>query len=213
MTQAAIGTVACPTWFGKRAFDLATATLLQLVFLPLMALLALAVKLTSPGPVLFRHERIGRGGQPFAMLKFRSMEAAAEQRLAATPALFEAYVGNDHKLATAVDPRVTGLGRFLRLSSLDELPQLFNVLAGHMSLVGPRPVTSHEFPMYGHHDRAYLELRPGLTGLWQVSGRNAIRFPQRAEIDADYWRRCGPFLDLRILATTPVAVLTRRGVK
>ncbi|MGH9163899.1 MAG: sugar transferase, partial [Acidimicrobiales bacterium] len=117
------------------------------------------------------------------------------------------------KLSNRSDPRVTGVGRVLRASSLDELPQLFNVLAGQMSLVGPRPVVPAELSLYGQHDAAYLALRPGVTGLWQVSGRNVIRFPQRAEMDADYGRRCSPSLDLRILVSTPLAVFTRRGVK
>ena len=200
-------------WPGKRVLDMCVSLLLLLVLAPLLVALALAVKASSPGPVLFRHRRVGRAGRTFDVLKFRTMEAGAERRLATTPALLALYVGGDFKLANGADPRVTRLGRFLRASSLDELPQLVNVLAGDMSLVGPRPVVPGELSLYGEHHHAYLAQRPGLTGLWQVSGRNVIRFPQRAELDAEYGRRCSAALDLKILASTPLAVLTRRGVK
>lgn len=200
-------------WVGKRALDIVLSLVLLLVLGPLFVALALAVKLSSPGPVLFTQQRVGRGGLRFNVLKFRTMVCTAEECLATTPALHSLYLASDFKLANSLDPRTTSVGRFLRRSSLDELPQFFNVLAGHMSLVGPRPVVPGELPLYGRHDWAYLALRPGLTGLWQVSGRNVIRFPQRAEMDAEYVRRCGPGLDLRILASTPYAVLSQRGVK
>jgi exopolysaccharide production protein ExoY len=200
-------------WPGKRSVDLLLALVFVLLLLPALFAVGLAVRLSSPGPVLFRQERIGRGGRTFALLKFRTMEHDAEGRLASTPGLFEQYLRCDHKLPHETDPRITPVGRLLRQFSIDELPQLWNVVMGHMSLVGPRPVRPGELAMYGNRDVAYLALRPGLTGLWQVSGRNDIRFPERAEVDADYWRRCGPGLDLRILAATPLAVLSRRGVR
>jgi exopolysaccharide production protein ExoY len=200
-------------WPGKRLLDVTVSLILLVVLVPLFVALVVAVKASSPGPVLFRHQRVGRGGRTFDVLKFRTMECGAEERLASNPRLRALYVSGDYKLSNQCDPRVTGLGRVLRASSLDELPQLFNVLVGDMSLVGPRPVVPGELPLYGEHDAAYLALRPGVTGLWQVSGRNVIRFPQRAEIDADYRRRCSAALDLKILASTPIAVLTRRGVK
>ena len=199
-------------WAGKRMLDLVVSLLLLVLLTPLFVALGIAVVLTSPGPMLFRQQRVGRGGRTFDVLKFRTMTTGSEEVLAATPALLGQYMDSDFKIPNRCDPRVTRVGRVLRQSSLDELPQLLNVLKGEMSLVGPRPVRPAELSLYGEHDSAYLALRPGVTGLWQVSGRNSIRFPERAEIDADYRNRCGPALDLRILAATPVAVITRRGV-
>ena len=198
-------------WAGKRVLDIAVSLVLLVLLAPLFVALAVAVLLSSPGGVLFRQERVGRGGRRFVMLKFRTMTTGSEEVLAATPALLGQF-STDFKIPNRSDPRVTRLGRSLRQSSLDELPQLINVLKGDMSLVGPRPVQPAQLAAYGDHQGAYMDLRPGLTGLWQISGRNAIHFPERAEIDADYRRRCGPALDLRILAATPIAVLTKRGV-
>lgn len=205
-------TAAGVEWAGKRVLDVVVSLVLLVLLAPLFVALGAAVLLSSPGPVLFRQERVGRGGRVFNVLKFRTMTTGSEEVLAATPALLGRYLDGDFKVPNRSDPRVTRLGRTLRQSSLDELPQLVNVLKGEMSLVGPRPVRPAELPLYGEHDHAYLALRPGVTGLWQISGRNAIRFPERAAIDAAYRDRCGPGLDLRILAATPRAVITRRGV-
>ncbi len=117
----------------------------------------------------------------------------------------------DHKIPCHLDPRVTRVGRLLRTWSLDELPQLFNVILGHMSLVGPRPVLSCEVPQYSNSLEAYLGLRPGITGFWQMSGRSRIAFPARAELDEWYWDVCDPWADLKILANTPLAVVRRQG--
>lgn len=199
-------------WRGKRAFDVVGALVLLVVLVPALVVVALVVALTSRGPVLFRQQRVGYGGRTFAMLKFRTMHADAEQRLREDGGLDEWYVNGGYKIPAHLDPRVTRVGRWLRMSSLDELPQLFNVLAGHMSLVGPRPVVSRELDEYGDHVGSYLALRPGLTGLWQVEGRNDIAFPERAEIDSHYHANCGPWLDVAIVARTPLAVVSRRGV-
>lgn len=202
---------ASPGWRGKRVLDVVGALALILLFLPLMAVVALAVKLTSPGPVLFRQTRVGRQGRHFGILKFRTMVEDSEARLAQDPELYRMYVERSHKLACHVDPRVTRVGRMLRTWSIDELPQVFNVLAGHMSLVGPRPVVPSELEKYGEHADAYLALRPGLTGLWQVSGRSEVVFPERAHLDVRYGLACTLWHDLKLLARTPLAVLMRRG--
>lgn len=198
-------------WRGKRALDVAGALLLVLVFLPLMVLTALAVKLTSRGPVFFRQNRVGRDGREFPMLKFRTMVVDSEARLARDPELHRMYLENSHKLPCQLDPRVTRVGRLLRTWSIDELPQVFNVLAGHMSLVGPRPVTRDQLPEYGGLSDVYLSLRPGLTGMWQVSGRSQVVFPERAHLDAHYLSACTAWVDLKVLARTPLAVVLRRG--
>lgn len=199
-------------WRGKRALDIAVTAALILVFLPMFLVVALAVKVSSPGPVIFRQRRVGQGGREFFILKFRTMRADAERRLETDPELHERFVAGGHKLPSAADPRVTKIGRVLRRTSFDELPQLFNVIAGDMSLVGPRPVERTQLDRdYGGSEGAYLALRPGLTGLWQVSGRSRIEFPERAQLDERYLAACGPWIDAKILLRTPVVVVTGLG--
>jgi exopolysaccharide production protein ExoY len=180
--------------------------------LPLLALIALAICLQDDGPVVFAHRRIGRSGRPFFCLKFRSMASDAEARLADLlrndPAALEEW-NRDHKLKN--DPRITPLGRFLRKSSLDELPQLFNVLRGEMSLVGPRPIVDAEIPRYGRRFGRYCSVKPGITGLWQISGRNDVSYTERVAMDCLYAKSKSPLLDLWILAATLPAVVCRRG--
>jgi Undecaprenyl-phosphate galactose phosphotransferase WbaP len=189
---------------------IAVAALLFLA--PVMIAVALAVYVQDGGPVLFAHQRIGRGGRRFPCLKFRSMAVDAPARLAellASDPEARAEWEQDHKLRN--DPRVTPLGGFLRKSSLDELPQLFNVLRGEMSLVGPRPIVEAEVPKYGRRFRAYCAVKPGITGLWQVSGRNDTTYRTRVALDCLYARRRTLWLDAYIIACTVPAVLTRRG--
>ena len=201
-----------PGWRGKRAMDIAGTAVLILLLLPVFLLAAVAVKASSPGPVLFRQRRVGRGGREFSILKFRTMRTDAERRLQTDPELRERFVAGGHKLPSHVDPRVTRVGRLLRRSSFDELPQLFNVIAGDMSLVGPRPVERSQLDRdYVDLDAAYLALRPGLTGLWQVSGRSRIEFPERAHLDERYLASCSPRIDARILLRTPLVVVTGLG--
>jgi lipopolysaccharide/colanic/teichoic acid biosynthesis glycosyltransferase len=198
-------------WRGKRLFDVVVTLLLLVLFAPLLLLVTLAVRLTSPGPILFRQKRVGFGGTDFEILKFRTMYVDAEELLLADPQLLELYLAGNHKIAHKLDPRITPLGRLLRLLSLDELPQLWNVLRGDMSLIGPRPVTPEQVGEYEHLPHAYYAIRPGLTGLWQVSGRSRMGFPERAELDAFYYERCSPLLDVVILVRTVWAVLACRG--
>ena len=184
-----------------------------LIFLaPLMLAVAAAVYLQDGGPIFFAHRRIGKDGRPFPCLKFRSMAVDAEARLqhllASDPAARAEWNAN-HKLKA--DPRVTRLGDFLRRSSLDELPQLFNVLRGEMSLVGPRPVVHAESAHYGHWFDIYCSVRPGITGLWQVSGRSDVSYRQRVALDVLYVRRKCLAIDFGILVQTVPAVFLRRG--
>lgn len=198
--------------FGCRALDLAVATLALIVLAPLLVLAALAVAMERKGPVIFAHQRIGREGREFKVLKFRSMAVDGDRLLAehlAKDPTARAEWEADHKLRR--DPRVTPLGKFLRSSSIDELPQLFNVVRGEMSIVGPRPIVVGEVGRYGEFFASYCSVRPGITGVWQVSGRNNISYQRRVEMDALYSRRKNVLLDLRIMFATVPAVLTRRG--
>jgi lipopolysaccharide/colanic/teichoic acid biosynthesis glycosyltransferase len=187
--------------------------LLALIFIaPLMVAVAVAVYAQDGGPVLFAHRRIGRNGRSFYCLKFRTMAVDAEARLAellASDPAARAEWERDHKLRN--DPRVTGVGDFLRRSSLDELPQLLNVLRGEMSLVGPRPIVEAEIVKYGRRFGQYCAVKPGITGLWQVSGRNDTSYRTRVALDCLYARRRNLRLDAAVLFCTVPAVLSRRG--
>ncbi len=192
----------------KRMMDIAIAGALLVVFAPLMALIALLIKLDSPGPVLFKQVRVGRYGRPFTLYKFRSMYADAEERLAELLPFNEAD-GPLFKMRH--DPRVTRVGRWLRRFSLDELPQLWNVLKGDMSLIGPRPALPHEVEQYEAWHRKRLEVPPGLTGLWQTSGRSDMPFEEMCLLDIYYAERWSPWLDAVIFFKTIPAVLFGRG--
>lgn len=190
----------------------ALAVVALIFFLPLMLLVALAILLQDSGPVVFAHRRIGRDGQSFPCFKFRSMAADAEARLddlLARDPQARAEWARDHKLRN--DPRVTPLGAFLRKTSLDELPQLFNVLRGEMALVGPRPIVDAEVSRYGRRFAHYCSTKPGITGLWQVSGRNDVSYRGRVAMDTLYARNRSLSLDLAIMAKTVPAVLMRKG--
>jgi len=215
---------------GKRCLDVILAGLLLILLLPLILLIAVLIKLDSPGPVLFAQERVGAKRQwlgrqaiwiirNFTMYKFRSMVQNAD------PSVHEAYIrdfvegrarpasenGGNFKLTN--DPRVTRIGHFLRKFSLDELPQLLNVLKGNMSLVGPRPVPPYEVACYGDGDHKRLAALPGITGYWQVKGRCQVAFEEMIRMDLEYIRKASLWLDLKILFLTIPAVLSRRGAE
>ncbi len=196
----------------RRALDLFLALLALALALPLLLLVAAAVRLDSPGPVLFRQERLGRGGRPFRLLKFRTMRPGAEMEL---PLLLQddpaRRLSWEQFGKLWQDPRLTRSGRFLRRFSLDELPQLVNVLRGEMSLVGPRPILPSQREAYGPAFEAYRRVRPGLTGLWQVQGRNLTSFAERARLDALYLERRSLRGDLIILLRTLPCVLRGEG--
>jgi lipopolysaccharide/colanic/teichoic acid biosynthesis glycosyltransferase len=211
-----------------RALDLLIITLAALPLLPLILLIGLLIKLDSPGPVIFRQERVGsrprwNNGrltweiQIFSMYKFRSMFANADQ------SLHQAYIQNfvkgkleavenqPQRFKLASDPRITPIGRILRKTSLDELPQLLNVLKGDMSLVGPRPVPTYEVAEYEECHYARLAARPGLTGLWQLKGRGNVSFEEMIQMDIEYVRTQSPWQNIKILLLTIPAVLSGRG--
>lgn len=192
----------------KRAIDVMTASIGLFVTAPILAVLSVLISIESRGAPIFRHERVGRGGRRFGCLKLRTMRAGAEERLKADPELLEEYRRNHFKIPDDRDPRVTRLGRFLRRTSLDELPQLWNVLVGDMSLVGPRPVVEDELEMYGHARDLLLSVRPGLTGAWAVNGRHGVGYPDRCELELDYVRRWDLGKDSRILVRT-IGVLVK----
>jgi len=177
-----------------------------------LPLVALAIRMDSKGPVFFRQRRVGRGGREFAMIKFRSMYTDAEARLDADPELHAAWLANDCKLPEDIDPRITRVGRFLRRTSLDELPQVLNVLGGSMSLIGPRPIERRQIEhLYGDRAPWYELTKPGLTGLWQVSGRSAIQGDARVALDIAYVRTWSPWRDAVLVLRTIPAVLRRDG--
>src|SRR5258706_3556639 len=195
-----------------RTMDVTLAVVALVFLLPLLLVIALAIYLQDGGPVLFAHRRIGFGGRPFYCLKFRSMALNAEARLAellASDPLARAEWARSFKLKN--DPRVTKLGLFLRRSSLDELPQLINVIRGEMSLVGPRPIVEKEIVRYGHRFHHYCAVRPGITGIWQISGRNDVDYRSRVAMDCGFAESQCPRLYLWIVVATIPAVLTRRG--
>lgn len=196
-----------------RIFDIAVSFLAIMIFLPFLIVTALAIKITAPGPIFFIQSRIGRDGKQFPCLKFRTMvvnsQDALIELLAQSPDA-RAEWDRDQKLRN--DPRITPIGAILRKSSLDELPQLFNILAGHMSVVGPRPIIETEVRRYGSRFAAYCSVRPGLTGLWQVSGRNEISYDTRVRLDARYALRKSTLYDIGICLRTVPAVIASRGV-
>ncbi len=200
-------------WLGyeealKRLLDIVLATLGLVATLPVWLVIVLAIKLDSPGPAIFVQQRVGLHGRHFRFYKFRSMYADAEQRLAEVQAHNE-IDGPVFKMRK--DPRVSKVGAFLRRTSLDELPQLINVLRGEMSLVGPRPPLPREVEQYRPGDIIRLSVKPGLTCLWQVSGRSNVSFDQWMEFDREYVRNMSLWLDLQILLRTVWVVVSCRG--
>jgi lipopolysaccharide/colanic/teichoic acid biosynthesis glycosyltransferase len=193
----------------KRGLDIIVAGGMLIALSPLFAVVALLIKLTSRGPVFFGQCRVGKGGNPFRFFKFRSMIVQAEAQKAALLAK------NDHGKSLTFkmknDPRVTWIGRIIRKTSIDELPQLWNVLIGDMTLVGPRPAVTAEVAQYNDYERQRLDVTPGLTCIWQVSGRGTIPFDRQVQMDLDYIRRRSIWLDLSLICRTVPAVLTGRG--
>jgi lipopolysaccharide/colanic/teichoic acid biosynthesis glycosyltransferase len=205
----------------KRVIDILGSGALLILFGPILAAIAIAIKLTSKGPVIFRQERIGQFGSRFKCLKFRTMhtnndskihQEFIQQFIAGQAGRDKAEAGKTAVYKITNDPRVTAIGRFLRKTSLDEFPQFFNVLRGEMSLVGPRPPVPYEFQVYDTwHRRRVLEARPGVTGLWQVSGRSRMCFDDMVRLDLRYSQSWSLGLDLKILMATPRAVLGGEG--
>jgi exopolysaccharide production protein ExoY len=186
----------------QTVFDLAGAAALIILLSPILVAIALLVKATSRGPVLFVQKRLGKGGAGFRLYKFRTMCAGAEEILHSTPTLHGSYVASGYKLSDRDDPRITLIGRLLRRSGLDELPQLVNVLGGDMSLVGPRPIVPPELERYPEYLSLVRDIRPGITGCWQVSGATCVDYARRAELERHYVTNRSLRLDVSLLLQT-----------
>ncbi|WP_241557121.1 sugar transferase [Sporolactobacillus terrae] len=198
--------------FFKRALDLFGAVIGLVLTSPIFLVISLLyLRGSQKGPVFFRQKRIGQNGVPFHIYKFRSMVVDAENVLKANRNLYHKYLKNSYKLEPEEDPRITKIGRFLRKTSLDELPQLINVIKGEMSLVGPRPVVSEELKEYGEDKDLFLSAKPGLTGNWQVCGRSEIEYPERCNVELYYVRYKSFAFDLKILFKTVMTVLAKKG--
>lgn len=197
--------------FGKRVLDLILTAIALPLFLPLIAILYFIAR-RDGGPAFYGHERVGKDGVRFKCWKVRSMVVDSETRLREhleSDAEAAAEWERDHKLTH--DPRITRFGAFIRKTSLDELPQILNVIKGEMSFVGPRPVVSEELPRYGSKLNWYLAQKPGITGLWQVSGRNDVSYDERVDMDVSYVNRCSLALDVEIVFRTAFTMLARTG--
>ena len=192
----------------KRFTDIAVASLILLLFLPVIPVIVLLINLDSPGPILFRQKRVGKDGREFDFFKFRSMHLGAENVIAALRPL-SGVEGPVFKIKE--DPRITGTGRFLRRSSLDELPQLLNVLKGDMSIVGPRPNLPSEVSQYLPWQRRRLDVTPGITCYWQIAGRSHIGFQEWMRLDLEYIRSRSLVTDMKIMLKTIPAVIARKG--
>jgi exopolysaccharide production protein ExoY len=197
----------------KRNFDIIGSALGIILFAVPGLIIAAAVAASSSGPVFYREPRIGRGGRTFYIWKFRSMHSKPQQRAWGDPAHSFGVLSRLRTCKDTADPRITSVGKFLRQWSLDEVPQLFNVFMGEMSLIGPRPVVQSELRLYSHLVGFYLAATPGMSGLWQVSGRSDVSFPNRAKLDAAYVRKWSLMMDLTILSRTLPAVLRRVGAR
>lgn len=210
--------------FVKRTVDITASVILIILFAPIMAITAIIIKITAPGPVLVEPQnshmkRIGKNGKIFRLYKFRSMPVNADSILATDPKfrkLYEEWKRSNYKLHQ--DPRVTPFGRFIRKYSIDEMPQLFNVLRGDMSLVGPRPYHAQELEeqqkVYPHTAKFVMEtqtVKPGITGFWQVTGRSSINFDKRIEMDAEYARQKNLLMDILIIIKTPFAMVSGKN--
>jgi lipopolysaccharide/colanic/teichoic acid biosynthesis glycosyltransferase len=207
-------------FFFKRLIDIILSIVLIIFFFPIAVITAIAIRMETPGPIFAdTPPRVGKNGKPFRLYKFRSMIANAHNLLRTDPKLaklFEEYKKNSYKLVN--DPRVTGVGKFIRKHSIDELPQLVNVLKGEMSIVGPRPYYPDEleeqqkkYPHTKEYVKEVMNVKPGITGLWQTSGRSEVNFDKRIEMDAHYARKKSLMLDLIIMIKSPIVMITGKG--
>ncbi|MFC4776797.1 sugar transferase [Paenibacillus sp. GCM10023252] len=196
----------------KRVMDISGALVGLIILLPVFIILAIIIKWSDPkGSVFFKQKRIGKDSNIFSIIKFRSMVHNAEERLKSDPVLHTKYIANSYKLDPSEDPRITPIGRILRKTSLDELPQLINVLRGEMSLVGPRPIVRDELQEYGDKVDDFLSAKPGVTGYWQVSGRSNVNYPERVDLELHYVYNQSVWFDIKILLKTVWIVVLKRG--
>jgi exopolysaccharide production protein ExoY len=196
----------------KRTIDIVGAIIGLVLTSPLFLLISIFYLFgESKGPIFFKQVRVGKNGKRFYIYKFRSMIVNAEEKLKADKDLYEKYLRNNYKLEPHEDPRITKLGRFLRETSLDEIPQLINVLKGEMSLVGPRPVVVEELREYGNRVNEFLSVKPGMTGYWAVSGRSDVDYPERVNLELYYVYNQSLFFDVKIIIKTFLIVLLKKG--
>lgn len=198
--------------YTKRTIDIIGSLILLILTCPLYLIIGFFYLFgENKGPLLFKQLRVGKNGKKFYIYKFRSMVVNAEERLKADKQLYQKYLKNNYKLEPHEDPRITKLGRFLRKTSLDEIPQFINVLKGEMSLVGPRPVVEEELMEYGDKASYFLSVKPGITGYWQISGRSNVGYPERTNIELYYVYNQSIYLDIKIIIKTIFIVLLRKG--
>lgn len=197
--------------FTSRLIDFSISILSLIILSPIILIISALLGSLNGFPVLFKQKRLGKNGKIFTILKFRTMRKDAEIILEENIELYDNYIKNDYKLHPSEDPRLIRFGALLRKTSLDELPQFFCVLKGDMSLVGPRPIVPQEIERYEGHERDFLSVKPGITGLWQVSGRSEIEYPQRKYLDLLYVKNKSLFLDFKILLKTIVTVVRKSG--
>jgi len=195
----------------KRFFGIAFAIFALVVTSPIMAVISVAIFITDGGPVIFKQDRVGKDGKLFRIIKFRSMCKNADEILQTDPELYTKYKENNYKLPEGEDPRITPIGAFLRKTSLDELPQFLNVLKGDMSVVGPRPIVKKELKEYGVYKNLFLSMKPGVTGVWQVSGRSTIGYPDRIYLELSYLEKRSLLYDVKVVCQTVVVAMKRFG--
>lgn len=196
----------------KRMIDFVLACIGLILLLPVFIVIAIFYLFgKNKGPLFFAHKRVGKNGRYFNIYKFRTMIVNAEEKLKSDKDLYEKFVENGYKLETDEDPRITNFGRFLRKTSIDELPQLINVLLGNMSLVGPRPIIEEELKEYKNHKQEFLSVKPGVTGYWQVSGRSDVGYPERVDLELYYVQNKSLLFDLKILFKTFYTVIMQKG--
>jgi len=196
----------------KRLFDFLVSLILIVILIPLFGVLSVVYCVgENKGPIFFSQKRYGKNGEMFKIYKFRSMVVNADKKLKSNRDLYKRYVENNYKLEPHEDPRITRFGQFLRKTSLDELPQLFNVFLGNMSLVGPRPIVREELEEYGTYKEEFLSVKPGVTGYWQASGRSNVQYPERVDVELYYIRNRSFIFDIKIIFLTIKAVLFGKG--
>lgn len=198
-----------PGW--KRMIDILGALVGLILFSPTMVIISFLIYVTDGRPIFFSQDRLGLGGETFHIFKFRSMRRDAEETLRSNPVIYNKYISNNYKLPEGEDPRITKIGLFLRKTSLDEIPQFWNVLIGDMSMVGPRPIVQEELSEYGSKRYLFLGMKPGITGVWQVSGRSDLKYPERAAVELSYLDKQRITYDIAILFRTAYCVFKRKG--
>ena len=194
-----------------RLFDILISVSALVVTFPVVFMLSIILFFLNGTPIIFEQKRLGKNGKKFKIFKFRTMRSDATDILKEDPDLFEKYVKNDYKIPANEDPRLVKLGSFLRKTSIDEIPQFFNVLKGDMSIVGPRPIVPEEIERYKGFEKLFLSVKPGITGLWQITGRSDIEYPQRKYLDLLYIENKSIIFDIKIFFKTIKIVLFRRG--